>query len=38
VEEQLKKMLKKIIYSRRKSAKGFYDDEKDGAAESEYVD
>jgi hypothetical protein len=38
VEEQLKKMLKKIIYSRRKSAKGFYEDEKDGAAESEYVD
>ncbi len=38
VDGQLKKMLKKIIYSRRKSAKVFYEEEKDGATESDYVD
>jgi hypothetical protein len=37
IEAQLKKMLKKIIYSGRKSAKGFYEEEKEGAT-VDYVD
>ncbi len=37
-EAQLKKMLKKIIYSRRKSGKNFYEEEKDDAVEPAYVD
>jgi uncharacterized protein YbaP (TraB family) len=37
-DAQLKKMLKKIVYSRRKSAKNFYEEEKDGAVEPAYAD
>lgn len=34
----LKKQLKKMLYSRRKSAKEFYTDEGEGGSESAYVD
>jgi uncharacterized protein YbaP (TraB family) len=35
---QLKKMLKKMIYSRRKSAKNFYEEEYNKGAETDYID
>ena len=38
VTDQLKKMLKKMLYSRRKSAKNFYEDENERAAASDYID
>ncbi len=38
VPVQLKKMLKKILYSRRKSAQNFYGGENDGAASTDYID
>jgi hypothetical protein len=39
VDVQLKKMLKKIIYSRRKSAKGFYEEDRNGReVEADYED
>ena len=34
----LKKQLKKMLYSRRKSAKEFYRDEDDGTADAAYID
>jgi uncharacterized protein YbaP (TraB family) len=36
--DQLKKALKKILYSRRKSAKQFYNDENDRSDDTDYVD
>lgn len=38
VNDQLKLALKKMIYSRRKSAKEFYEDDKDSTAASDYTD
>ena len=38
VADQLKKMLKKMLYSRRKSAKNFYEDDSDKTVASEYID
>ena len=38
LNEFLKKQLKKMLYSRRKSAKEFYDDDKDRATVSDYSD
>ena len=38
VADQLKKMLKKIIYARRNSAKNFYEEENDNADLSEFHD
>ncbi len=35
---QLKKILKKMIYSRRKSAKEFYEEEYNKGAETDYID
>jgi len=38
VADQLKKMLKKMLYSRRKSAKNFYEEDNDKTVTSEYID
>ena len=38
VADQLKKMLKKMLYSRRKSAKNFYEEESGGSSVSDYID
>ncbi|MEO7983338.1 MAG: TraB/GumN family protein [Bacteroidota bacterium] len=38
VADQLKKMLKRMLYSRRKSAKNFYDDENDRTTTYDYTD
>jgi|CXWL01.1.fsa_nt_gi uncharacterized protein YbaP (TraB family) len=38
VADQLKKMLKKMLYSRRKSAKNFYEEENDRSSVTDYVD
>ena len=38
VPDQLKKMLKKMLYSRRKSAKGFYDEDSDRTSLTDYED
>jgi len=38
VPDQMKKMLRKMIYSRRKSAKNFYEQDNDKAVASEYID
>jgi hypothetical protein len=38
VAEQLKKMLKKILYSRRKSAKSFYDEDANITSVTDYID
>ena len=35
---QLKKMLKKILYSKRKSARGFYEDDNENEGVRDYVD
>ena len=38
VVDQLKKRLRKILYSRRKSAANFYDEDSDKASPSDYMD
>ena len=38
VADQLKKMLKKMLYSRRKSAKNFYEEDGDRTSASDYTD
>jgi hypothetical protein len=38
ITDQLKKALKKILYSHRKSAKQFYNDENDRNDDNDYVD
>ncbi len=38
VGDQLRKMLKKMLYSRKKSAKNFYGDDNDRSGSSDYID
>jgi|GEM_PF-6618379 hypothetical protein len=38
IDKQLNKELKKMLYSRRKSAKGFYSDSEDRTTVPTYID
>lgn len=38
VADQLKRMLKRMLYSRRKSAKNFYEEDNDRSSVSDYID